>query len=433
MNTDRSRALFEETKRLIPGGVNSPVRAFGAVGGTPLFYRSASGATFTDEDDNLFIDFCCSWGPLILGHAHPAVLEAVRRAAADGLSFGAPSHYETELARLVVDTVEPVERVRFVNSGTEAVMSAVRLARGFTGRALIVKFEGCYHGHADHLLVKGGSGLATFGTPSSAGVPDDVVRNTVTLPLDNEAAAEALFNERGDEIAVVVVEPAPANAGLLIQSQEFLQRLRDLTRSAGALLLFDEVISGFRVGPGGAAGLYGITPDLMTFGKIIGSGMPVGAFGGRRDVMETIAPLGPVYQAGTLSGNPVAMAAGAAGLGEILKPGFYEDLESKAVELETRVVDTLTRLDAPVSFVRMGSIFWFAFQPPPPPSAFHMIDGTGMERYALFHRALLERGVYLAPSGYEVGFLSSAHSIAHIETAVKAIEEALIIAHPHLA
>jgi len=428
MKTERSRALFEEAKALIPGGVNSPVRAFGSVGGTPLFYKSASGATFIDEDGNEFIDFCCSWGPLILGHAHPTVLDTVGRVAADGLSFGAPSRHETELARLVVERVEPVERVRFVNSGTEAVMSAVRLARGFTGRALIVKFEGCYHGHADHLLVKGGSGLATLGTPSSAGIPADVVRNTVTLPLDDETAAVTLFEERGAEIAAVIVEPIPANAGLLIQRTEFIQRLRDVTRSAGALLIFDEVISGFRVGPGGAAELYGIRPDLMTFGKIIGSGMPVGAFGGRRDVMDTIAPLGPVYQAGTLSGNPVAMAAGVAGLHEVLQPGFYNDLEAKGAQLESRVTEALRRLEAPVSFVRIGSIFWFAFQPPPAPRAFHEIDGTGAERYARFHRALLERGVYFAPSGYEVGFLSSAHTAAQIETAAKAIDEGLAIA-----
>ncbi len=429
MKRDRSRGYFDEARALIPGGVNSPVRAFGAVGGTPLFFKSASGASFTDADGNQFIDYCGSWGPLILGHAHPAVVDTVRRVAGDGLSFGAPSRHETELARLVVENVAPVERVRFVNSGTEAVMSAVRLARGFTGRSAIVKFEGCYHGHADHLLVKGGSGLATFGTPSSAGVPEEIARNTVTLPLDDEDAAEELFARRGDDIAAVIIEPVPANAGLLVQRAEFLHRLRGLTESAGALLIFDEVISGFRLGPGGAAETYGITPDLMTFGKIIGSGLPVGAFGGRRDVMEIVAPLGPVYQAGTLSGNPVAMAAGAAGLREILRPGFYEKLEACAAQLEMLVAAVLSRLSVPVTFVRMGSIFWFSLQDPPTPRAFHTIDPSGMERYARFHRALLEQGIYFAPSGYEVGFVSAAHTPTHIETTAKAVEEALEAAH----
>ncbi len=429
MRTDRSEALFEQAKALIPGGVNSPVRAFRAVGGTPLFYKSATGATFTDEDGNTFIDYCCSWGPLILGHAHPAVVEAVQRAAADGLSYGAPCSRETELARLIVENVAPVERVRFVNSGTEAVMSAVRVARGFTGRDLIVKFEGCYHGHADHLLVKGGSGLATFGIPSSAGVPEAITRSTLTLGLDDERAFAALLSERGPEIAAVLIEPVPANAGLLRQRPEFLRLVRELTERAGALLIFDEVITGFRLGPGGAAGKLGIAPDLMTFGKVIGSGMPVGAFGGRRDVMETVAPLGPVYQAGTLSGNPVAMAAGAAGLRVLLRDGFLDALESKAAAFEEGMAEILDRLRLPVTFVREGSIFWFAFQAPPAPRAFHEIHGEGERRYARFHRALLERGIYFAPSGYEVGFLSAAHTTAHLEKTLKAIEEALAVAH----
>lgn len=429
MNTSRSEALFEQAKVLIPGGVNSPVRAFASVGGTPIFYQSAEGATFIDPDGNTYIDYCCSWGPLILGHANPAVVAAVQEASPRGLSYGAPCEGEIELARLVVDAVGPIEQVRFVNSGTEAVMSAVRLARGATGRDLVVKFDGCYHGHVDYLLVKAGSGLATLGTPSSAGVPEAIAQNTVVPPLDDVAAVETLFRERGHEIAAVLIEPLPANAGLLRQRPEYLNRLRELTRESGALLIFDEVISGFRLGPAGAAGRYGIDPDLMTFGKVIGSGMPIGAFGGSAELMGWLAPLGPVYQAGTLSGNPVAMAAGVAGLRQVLAPGFFDELEAKGHFLESGINAIIDRLGAPVTFAREGSIFWFAFQAPPAPRAFHDIDATGAERYAAFHRALLEQGVYFAPSGYEVGFISAAHTQAHLEQTLPAIEKALAIAH----
>jgi glutamate-1-semialdehyde 2,1-aminomutase len=429
VKTENSQSLIERARKLMPGGVNSPVRAFGAVGGTPLFFREAKGSTFVDEDDNRFVDFCCSWGPLILGHAPDSVVSAVRSAVEEGLSFGAPSRREVELAELVLGAVDGMERVRFVNSGTEAVMSAVRLARGATGRDLVVKFEGCYHGHVDHLLVEGGSGLATFGTPSSAGVPADMTRQTVVVPLDDEAAIAHLFAERGHEIAAVIVEPVPANAGLLLQRREFLLLLRDLTRQSGSLLIFDEVISGFRVGRSGAAGLYDISPDLFTFGKIIGGGMPMAAFGGSKELMEHLAPLGAVYQAGTLSGNPVAMAAGTASLREVLTDGFYESLEEKGAQFEHGVQSAIARLGVPVTFVRIGSIFWFSFQAPPAPRAFHLIDSAGLSRYAVFHRTLLERGVYFAPSGYEVGFISSAHSPDQLDTTVEAVEAALAAAH----
>ncbi len=426
---DRSRELIDRARALMPGGVNSPVRAFGAVGGTPIFFREAKGATFVDEDGNTFVDYCCSWGPLILGHAHEAVVNAVTSAAAEGLSFGAPSRREVELAELVTGAVPGLERVRFVNSGTEAVMSAVRLARGATGRDLIVKFEGCYHGHVDHLLVKGGSGLATFGTPSSSGVPADMTRQTIVLPLDDEDAVARLFAERGAEVAAVIVEPIPANAGLLLQRPEFLTTLARSTRDAGALLIFDEVISGFRVGPAGAAGLYGIEPDLRTFGKVIGGGMPMAAFGGRADLMALLAPMGPVYQAGTLSGNPVAMAAGTAALREVLRDGFFEALEEKSAAFERGVRDAIVTLNVPVTLVRAGSIFWLAFQPAPAPRSFHEIQTDGIDRYAAFHGALLERGIYFAPSGYEVGFISAAHDADTLRRTVTAIGEALAIAH----
>jgi glutamate-1-semialdehyde 2,1-aminomutase len=428
MRVDRSEELIRRARSLIPGGVNSPVRAFGAVGGTPIFFKEASGATFVDEDGNRYIDYCGSWGPLILGHAPEPVVAAVTEAAREGLSFGAPSRREIELAELLVNAVEPVERVRFVSSGTEAVMSAIRLARGFTARDLIVKFEGCYHGHVDHLLVKGGSGLATFGTPSSAGIPGEIARRTLVLPLDDDGAVDEVFAGSGREIAALIIEPVPANAGLLVQRPEFLRHLREVTRSSGAILIFDEVISGFRVGPGGAAERAGVSPDLMTFGKVIGGGLPVAAFGGRREIMEKLAPLGAVYQAGTLSGNPVAMAAGAATLHEVLRPGFFDGLEKKGARLESGVNDIIRRLGLPVTFVRVGSIFWFAFQEPPAPRAFHGIRPGGMARYARFHRALLRQGVYFAPSGYEVGFISAAHTDAHLEQTIAAIENALTLA-----
>jgi glutamate-1-semialdehyde 2,1-aminomutase len=422
---DRSAALYERACRVLPGGVSSPVRAFRSVGGTPVFFRSGSGAHFTDEDGNRYLDYVMSWGPLILGHAHPAVVGAVKRAAERGLTFGAPCLAEVELAETITQMYPGVEVVRFVSSGTEAVMAALRLARGVTGRARVLKFEGCYHGHADSLLVKAGSGLATFGTPSSAGVPADIAELTTVVPLDDERALDAAFGRLGGELAAAIIEPVPANAGLLLQRREFLQYLAELTRRAGALLIFDEVISGFRLGPGGAAGDLGITPDLATFGKVIGGGMPVGAYGGRRALMNELAPLGPVYQAGTLSGNPVAMAAGLETLRVLAAEDGWSRLEKSGRLLEAGVRDVLRRTPAPVSFVRRGSLFWFAMQPGDPPRRFDAIKHESAERYARFHRAMLERGVYLAPSAYEVGFLSVAHTEADIAVTTEALTAAL--------
>jgi len=422
-----SHDLYERAVRVLPAGVDSPVRAFRSVGGEPLFYASASGSRFTDADGNSFLDYVGSWGPLILGHAHPDVVDAVCRAAAKGLSYGAPCVEEVELAELVVAAVPHLEMVRFVSSGTEAVMSAVRLARGVTGRDAVVKFSGCYHGHADHLLVSAGSGLATFGTPSSAGVPTSFAAHTVVLRLDDDDAFRALMRQRGDEIAAVLVEPIPANSGLLLQRSEFLRLLREECSRCGALLIFDEVISGFRTGPAGAAGHYGITPDLATYGKVIGGGMPVGAYGGPRATMEQLSPLGPVYQAGTLSGNPVAMAAGAATLRQLLADGgaAYRRLE----ELGARLQNGLQRVfhDAATgwSVVRVGSVLWLALQPGEPPRRYEDIDPDAAARYAALHTALLDRGVYLAPSAYEVMFVSLAHSEDDIDETIAAFRDAL--------
>jgi len=424
---ERSRQLYRRACELMPAGVNSPVRAFRSVGGEPIFYAEASGCRFTDVDGRTYIDWVGSWGPLILGHADPDVVEAVRRAAGRGLSYGAPCPAEVDLAELVVGAVPHLEMVRFVSSGTEAVMSAIRLARGVTGRDTVIKFSGCYHGHADHLLVAAGSGLATFGTPSSAGVPEAFARHTVVLPLDDEAALERVFAERGGEIAAAIVEGVPANAGLLVQRPEWVRRLRELTREHGALLILDEVITGFRLGPGGAAERYGVEPDLATYGKVIGGGLPVGAYGGRRELMERLAPLGPVYQAGTLSGNPVAMAAGAATLRKLLADGgaAYRRLEETAGRLEAGLREALARAGRPWSVVREGSILWLCLQEGDPPRRYEDIGPEVPGRYAALHRALLERGVYLAPSAYEVMFVSLAHDEAAVDETVSAFEAAL--------
>ncbi|OYW02040.1 MAG: aspartate aminotransferase family protein [Acidobacteria bacterium 37-71-11] len=405
------------------------MRAFRAVGGPPIFYREAAGARFTDEDGNSYLDYVMSWGPLILGHAHPAVVEAVRAAAGRGLSYGAPCAAEVALAEKVVASYPGCEMVRFVSSGTEAVMSAIRLARGATGRPRVLKFDGCYHGHVDSLLVKAGSGLATFGTPNSAGVPPALAELTVVVPLDDEAALEQAFAVHGAELAAAIVEPVPANAGLLVQRREFLLRLAELARRAGALLVFDEVISGFRLGPGGAAAHYGITPDLATFGKVIGGGMPVGAYGGRRDLMEQVSPLGAVYQAGTLSGNPVAMAAGLATLDALAAEDGWRRLESLGARLEAGVRGVLADRSLPVGFARLGSLFWLAMQPGEPPRRFDAVAPEGTARYAALHRALLERGVYFAPSAFEVGFLSLAHTEDDVDATVAALDAALAEAY----
>jgi len=420
-----SEALFERARRVIPGGVNSPVRAFRAVGGTPLFVRRGAGARIEDEDGRVYLDFVGSWGPLVLGHAHPEVLEAVTAAAARGSTFGAPCAAEVELAEAVVAAYPGLEMVRFVSSGTEAVMSAVRLARGATGRDLVVKFSGCYHGHADHLLVAAGSGLVTFGQPSSAGVPAAFASLTRVLPLDDEAAVEELFAREGDRVAAVLIEPIPANNGLLVQRHAFLATLRRLTLRHGALLVFDEVISGFRVARGGAAERLGITPDLATFGKIIGGGMPVGAFGGSAERMSQLAPLGGVYQAGTLSGNPVAMAAGLATLRVLERERAWERLEALGLELERRLAPVLGDAPLPIRLVRVGSLFWFSLQPGEPPRAAEAIEAAAARRYRPLFHALLDRGIALAPSAYEVGFLSTAHTSEHIERLAAALPAAL--------
>lgn len=393
--------LFQEALGHFPGGVSSPVRAFRAVGGTPKFFRKAWGCRFLDEEGRTFIDLCMSWGPLILGHAHPDILAAVDEAMREGLTFGAPSRREILLARRIKQMVPFIEKMRFVSSGTEAVMSALRTARGFTGRERVLKFDGCYHGHADPMLVKAGSGLVTFGTPSSAGVPVAVGELTSVLPLDDFEALDRFFVDHGSELACAIIEPVPANNGLLLQKPEFLKRLRELCSSYGALLIFDEVISGFRIAPGGAAEHYGITPDLVTYGKIIGGGMPVGCYGGRKDVMGVVAPDGPVYQAGTLSGNPVAMAAGLATL-ELLTPDLYRKLDETAAAWAA-AFERIPGLRCP----RMGSLLWPLYQDGVRRS--DAVRTESISKFNLLHKSLLDHGIYLPPSGYEVAFISAAH------------------------
>lgn len=421
----RSEALYERACKVIPGGVNSPVRAFKAVGGTPLFVQSASGQHLVDADGRKYLDLVNSWGALILGHSHPEVIAAIVEASRRGTTFGAPCQSEVELAERIVASYPGLEQVRFVSSGTEAVMSAIRLARAYTGRDLIVKFSGCYHGHADHLLVAAGSGLATFGTPSSAGVPKAFTECTIVLPLDDEAALEELFARRGAQIAAVIIEPVPANHGLLPQRREFLQRLRDITGKHGALLIFDEVISGFRLARGGVAELTGLVPDMATFGKIIGGGMPVGGFGASRKIMERLAPLGDTYQAGTLSGNPVAMASGITTLDIMIRDSGWKRLEEIAAQVERALLPVISQASFPIHFVRAGSLFWMSFHDKAAPRDAAAMSPKALERYrALFH-AMLDRGVYLPPSAYEACFLSLAHTSADIEQLARALRESL--------
>jgi glutamate-1-semialdehyde 2,1-aminomutase len=421
----RSVELYERACRVIPGGVNSPVRAFKAVGGTPLFIQRGSAQHLIDVDGRQYLDLIGSWGALILGHSHPKVVAAIVEASKNGTTFGAPCNGEVELAERIVASYPGLEQVRFVSSGTEAVMSAIRVARAFTGRDLIVKFSGCYHGHADHLLVAAGSGLATFGTPSSAGVPEAFTACTRVLDLDNEPAVDELFAREGDRIAAVIIEPVPANHGLLLQRREFLQKLRDVTRKAGALLIFDEVISGFRLARGGVAELVGITPDLATFGKVIGGGMPVGGFGGSRKIMQRLAPLGDTYQAGTLSGNPVAMAAGLTTLDILSNDSGWERLERLGAQVEKSLLPVLSKAAFPIHFVRAGSLFWMSFHDTAAPRTAASMSPKAIERYkALFH-AMLDRGVYLPPSAYEACFLSLAHTEADIEHLTRTLREAL--------
>lgn len=402
---DKSKKLKSLSESVLPGGVNSPVRAFKSVGGTPRFIDRGKGAWLYDVDGNRYLDFCGSWGPLILGHADEDVLAAVTDQVKRGMTFGASTELEYKLARFMVDHVGPLEKIRFVSSGTEAVMSAIRVARGFTGRDRVVKFEGCYHGHSDHLLVKAGSGLVTFGQPSSAGVPEAITKNTTVLPLNDESMLDDLFSTAGDEVAAVVIEGIPANNGLLIQRQEYMEHLRTITEKHGALLILDEVITGFRLGLGGAAAYYGIKPDLLTYGKVIGGGMPVGAFGGRAEIMDCLSPDGPVYQAGTLSGNPVAMVAGLTTLGKLADGSLYDQLEHNTSAFVNQLDSRLTG----ITIVRLGSIFWIVFQNCLPRAA-DQIERAGIDRYNEMHGSMLDAGIYLPPSGYEVCFVSAAHT-----------------------
>jgi glutamate-1-semialdehyde 2,1-aminomutase len=429
MNTPRpgqtSQGLFERALAALPGGVSSPVRAYRAVGGTPRVIERGEGAHVWDVEGNRYLDFVGSWGPLILGHAHPRVVRAIAETAARGTTFGAPTRLEIELAERISACCPLVEQVRFVSSGTEATMSAIRLARGFTGRDLVVKLAGCYHGHADHLLVEAGSGLVTFGNPSSAGVPAAFAEKTLVLPLDDEAALRALFAARGHQIAALIVESIPANNGLLVQRAEYLAALREVTRAAGALLILDEVISGFRLAPGGAAERLGLEADLLTYGKVIGGGLPVGAFGGRRDVMAHLAPLGAVYQAGTLSGNPVAMAAGLATLDVLTEENGWARLEALGALLERRLSGVLSAARTPARLVRQGSIFWLSLQEGEPPRSAACIEPAAAERYRPLFHGLLERGVMIAPSAYEVGFLSLAHGEEDVDRLATSLAELL--------
>jgi glutamate-1-semialdehyde 2,1-aminomutase len=421
---EKSAELFARAKAVFPGGVSSPVRAFKSVSGPPLFIKRGDGCHVWDEDDNRYIDFCASWGPLILGHNNEQIRERIFEAVASGTSFGTPTLNELELGELLVKNNPYLEKVRFVSSGTEAVMSAIRLARGFTGRSKILKFEGCYHGHLDSLLVKAGSGLVTFGESTSAGIPPSFAAETLVIPLDDRSALDEALDKYGNEIACIIIEPIPANNGLLLQDYSFLKYLRQKATEHKVLLLFDEVISGFRVHFAGAAGYYDIKPDIVTYGKIIGGGMPVGAYGGSNELMAFISPDGPVYQAGTLSGNPVAMAAGLAACQQLLMPNFYCDLDHKTNHLIKKLTDHAEENKYSVTFPKVGSIFWIAFSTETIKKA-DQIDPASMKFFKLLHAALLEKGVYMGPSGYEVGFVSSAHTIEVLDEAAEIINWAM--------
>jgi glutamate-1-semialdehyde 2,1-aminomutase len=426
-STDRNQQLFDRARRIIPGGVNSPVRAFRAVGGTPRFVQRAQGAYFWDANGQRYIDYIGSWGPMILGHGHPAVLEAVLRAAQDGFSFGAPTEREVQLAQAIIDLVPSIEMVRLVSSGTEAAMSAMRLARGATGRSKVIKFEGCYHGHADALLVKAGSGLATFGNPTSAGVPPEVVQHTIVLEYNNVQQLEEAFALHGRDLACLMIEPIAGNMNFVRASVPFMQRCRELCTQHGALLVFDEVMTGFRVALGGAQSLYaqlipGFKPDLSVLGKVIGGGMPLAAFGGPRSVMEQLAPLGPVYQAGTLSGNPVATACGLATLQQIGAPGFFEQLGARTRRLVDGLAAAAAESGVPFSADSQGGMFGF-FLLPALPQNYSQVMKSDSARFNLLFHGLLDRGVYIAPALYEAGFVSAAHSDDDIAQTIDAARE----------
>ncbi len=421
---EKSEKLYEEAKKYFPGGVNSPVRAFKSVQGAPLFIKRGEGAHIIDEDDNRFLDFCGSWGPLILGHAHPNVIKAISETIKNGVTFGTPTKLGNEIGELFIENHKYVDKIRFVSSGTEAVMTAIRLARGYTGKDKIVKFEGCYHGHVDSLLVKAGSGLVTFGESTSAGVPKSFAEETIVLDLNDLQGLEDTLKEHHKDIAAIIVEPIPANNGLLLQDQAWLVWLRHYCDKYKVLLIFDEVISGFRVGFEGAARIYSVSPDILTFGKIIGGGMPVGAYGASHEIMAHISPEGPVYQAGTLSANPVAMAAGIATMKELLKPGFYEELNDKTIAFCKTLSDHIESKGYPMHVVQIGSIFWMAFSDKRIVKASD-IDPSSMKIFAELHGELLNRNIYLGPSGYEVAFISAAHTEDDLAYASKHICEAL--------
>ncbi len=419
----RSHELFIQAQQHIPGGVNSPVRAFRGVGGDPVFFKHGEGAFITDEDDKQYIDYVGSWGPMILGHAHPKVIAAVEEAIGDGLGFGAPTRIEIEMADMVCELVPSIEMVRMVSSGTEATMSAIRLARGYTGRDKIVKFEGCYHGHSDSLLVKAGSGALTLGVPSSAGVPVALAEHTITLDYNDLDKVRETFAHLGGQIACIIVEPVAGNMNCVPPLPGFLEGLRSICDEYETVLIFDEVMTGFRVALGGAQELYKVTPDLTTLGKVIGGGLPVGAFGGKREIMEKIAPLGPVYQAGTLSGNPVAMAAGLATLEEIAQPGFFAALSERTEQLARGLVTRAKAFDIPLVTNHVGGMFGLFFTEEQQVKDYYQVTNCNVERFKLFFHGMLEQGIYLAPSAFEAGFVSAAHGEREIKNTLISAEQ----------
>ena len=416
----RSHELFQQAQRHIPGGVNSPVRAFKGVGGDPVFFKRGQGAYLFDEDGRQYIDYVASWGPMILGHSHPEVLQAVTEVMQNGLSFGAPTELETRMAEKVCELVPSMELVRMVSSGTEATMSAIRLARGYTGRDKIVKFEGCYHGHADSLLVKAGSGALTLGVPTSPGVPASLAEHTLTLNYNDSEQVGTVFQQLGEQIACIIVEPVAGNMNCVPPLPGFLETLREVCDQSGAVLILDEVMTGFRVALGGAQQYYNIRPDLTTLGKVIGGGMPVGAFGGKKEIMQQIAPLGPVYQAGTLSGNPVAMAAGLKNLELISRPGFFDELTQKTQRLVAGLAEAAKGAGIPLTTNQVGAMFGFFFSEEERISSFAQVSACDVERFKRFYHGMLDKGIYLAPSAYEAGFVSSAHSEADINNTIEA-------------
>jgi len=423
-----SEELYAEAKNYFPGGVSSPVRAFKSVKGAPLFIKKGMGSQIWDEDDNQFTDFCCSWGPLILGHNNEEVRQVIVDTVANGTSFGTPTRWENKLGKLILDNNSYVDKIRFVSSGTEAVMSAIRLARGYTGKNKIIKFDGCYHGHVDSLLVKAGSGLATFGVSSSAGIPPSFAKETIVLPLNDLETVEDTLKKHADDTACIIIEPIPANNGLLLQTKEYLEGLRRLCSQYEVLLIFDEVISGLRVGFEGAAGYYDIQPDIITYGKIIGGGMPVGAYGASHEIMGHISPDGPVYQAGTLSGNPVAMAAGYTAAKQILADGFYQKMEEKTTNFVNKIQSYCDDKGFDINTNTIGSIFWIAFSKEQIRRA-DEIDAASMDKFKILHSELLDRGIYMGPSGYEVGFVSAAHTEKDLQNAYEKICECMDLVH----